>query len=68
MKNDIEQMALDLEDAHARLDRLREAVLARDQAEHLVRQLTQDLAQAKRRLKECGWRLTTLLALVRRPP
>jgi hypothetical protein len=56
---------MDLEDAQRRLERMHRAIEARDQAAEEVRQLTQKLASAKRRLKEAGWNLTSVVAAER---
>lgn len=65
MTPDPEQVALDLEDAQQRLARLHRAIEDRDQAAEEVRQYTQKLVQAKRRLKEAGWALSTAVAAER---
>ena len=56
-----DQLALDLEDAQLRLDRLRSAVLERDRLRDEVARLGRELKQAQRKLKEQGWTVEGLL-------
>lgn len=58
---DAEQLALDLEDMHKRHDALQAALRARDDAEAEVARAKRDLAQAKRKAKEAGYHLASLL-------
>ena len=61
-----DQAILDLEDARLRLDRLHAAIVKRDEAEALVRSLQAQLRNAKRKAKEAGWNLSSLIAAERR--
>lgn len=63
---DAEQLQLDLEDANKRLDQLREAMCRKEEAESLVRDLIRKLAQARRQVREAGWKLSLLLAREKR--
>lgn len=58
---DAEQLQLDLDDANLRLDKLRNAIQARDAAEAEVARLTSELRNARRRAKERSWELGALL-------
>jgi predicted nucleic acid-binding Zn-ribbon protein len=54
-------LKMDLEDARTRLEQVRKAVLAKDEAERQVAALKTQLAQANRRLKEATWNMSLLL-------
>lgn len=59
---DAAQIALDLEDAEKRLERLQAAILKKQAAEELVGKLTAQLKTAKRKAKEAGWDVEVLLS------
>jgi hypothetical protein len=56
-----EQVKMDLEDAILRLAQMKKAIKKRDAAEAEVKELTGKLAQAKRRAREAGWKLSLVL-------
>ena len=64
--DDPEQLKLDLEDARKRLDGIQRAILEEDEARDEVGRLTRELAQARRRLKEAGYKRALLCAPERR--
>jgi predicted nucleic acid-binding Zn-ribbon protein len=59
--DDPEQLRLDLDDANARLDKLRKAIQVKEELEAEVSRLASELRNAKRRLKEAGWELGALI-------
>jgi hypothetical protein len=63
---DPDQTALDLQDAQQRLNRLRDALAAKQTAEEAVLRAKTALARAKRLLVEAGWNLTSALQSERR--
>ena len=62
------QDALDLQDARLRLDRLHNAMQAKQQAQEAVARLQRELSQARRRLQEAEWALVLALQRERRTP
>lgn len=64
--DDPEQLRYDLDDCRKRLDGIQRAILERDEAAAEEARLKRELADAKRRHKEAGYKLSLLLAPERR--
>jgi hypothetical protein len=65
---DPEQLALDYEDVCERLERLRCAILRRDELAAEVARLKRELTNARRKHRESEWDVSTLIARERRSP